>query len=140
MGSVRLWVKNTYIGTFDDINLLNVTLHQLKKANPAMLDGERFRGLRESEVYKIIKSGKMSESDKYFQSFGESFDDFSIVAYYLDGFMYFIWILLDTPFFTYINYPKGIQFSKIPINVLSEVIVQFEDELSNYRKLSGNAC
>ncbi|KEQ11796.1 hypothetical protein [Endozoicomonas numazuensis] len=131
MGRVCLWVGNTCIGTIDDTNLLSVTLYQLKKMNPVMLDGTQFRGLKESQIYQTIKSDNNLELDRYFMSFGESFDDFSIVAYFLDGFMCFIWILLDHPFFTYINYPKDIQFAKVPINVFSEVIAQFEDELTH---------
>lgn len=139
MGSLCLWVDNKYIGAFEDINPLSATLYQLKKMTPYMLDGEQFRGVKEYEVYQIIKSGKVSESDKYFQSFGEAFDDFSIIAYSLDGFMNFIWRLLEAPFFTYKNYPEGLQFAKIPIDDLAEVVARFENELTCYPTLSGNA-
>lgn len=139
-GKIRLWLNSCYIGAYEDINILSVTLAQLE--NLALSESIENEGFVESsieETYFYIKEGNDEGAGKYFLSLGEAFDDFSIVVYSFKGSFNFIWKLWDDPFFEYEGYPKGLLSASIPIDFFKQIVALFkssiEDELSNRERL-----
>lgn len=129
MGKIRIWLKGNYLGAYDDVNILSVTLHQLEKLSPECLEEIVAKGKSEEEIYSYIKSGTCADNGKFMLSLGESFDDFSIVVYLSGEKIKFLWELHEDPFYTYPNYPRGLLSADIPVETLREVISEFRREL-----------
>jgi len=126
-GKIRLWLGACYVGAYEDVEMLLVVLSQLERVKSDKLNGEAYRNLNFELAYEKIK-----ENDgKFFLSLGESFDDFSIVIYFLDGAFTVVWELLDNPFFTYPNYPQGLQLVKIPEESFTQVVEEFKKQITS---------
>lgn len=126
MGQIRLWFNDLYLGDFEDINILGVTLYQLERLSKMNDNGDSFEDISEEDVYNLIHSEDNLDGNGCYFSPGESFDDFSIVVYNHDGVLKFIWKLLETPFYKYSDYPKGIKFAKVSVEYFSQTVAEFK--------------
>ncbi|TJZ77318.1 hypothetical protein [Chitiniphilus eburneus] len=125
VGRLRIWLGDKYIGTFDDASIYSLVLMQLKNVLAKNLDVECLDFDDMVRVYDLIKSEKFDGAARYFLSLGDSFDDFSIVAFCKDGEVFFIWTLMDEHFFEYEDYPTGLQYSIVPVAYFSKVLSGF---------------
>lgn len=126
MGIVRVWLGGEYIGTLEDVNFLSVTLHQLERISLNELFCEDLEGLKPQEAYCLIKSGVIDNSEKFFLSMGESFDDFSVVLYGCQNNLVFIWELNDNQFFDYPQYSSGVKFAKVSFDYFVSIVKEFK--------------
>ena len=65
-------------------------------------------------------------SGSHLVSLGDTFDDFCILAYMQGNNLCLVWRLESDPFFTYLDYTKGVVIGTIPA-------VEFEDVLGGYQ-------
>jgi hypothetical protein len=131
-GIILIWFKGLAIGTRDDVAMLGVPLYSLKFIENSI--DSSFETMNKTDVYSFIKSENNLEGGKFYKHFGDTFDDFSIVAYTSDDTVVFIWKLHESPFFSYNNYPAGILSAIVPLQDYLNVIYECE----NYLGLNQN--
>lgn len=130
MGNMRLWLGGKYVGAFDDVNILSVALFQLEGVDSKRIDGCEFVDEAAGKVYEIIESGDIPDNRRYLLMPGEAFDDFSIYWYACNGNLYFVWKLIDNPFFEYPDYPRGIQSAQVSIDEFLRIVAEFRKTIS----------
>ncbi|MET4163662.1 hypothetical protein ABIE61_003527 [Marinobacterium sp. MBR-111] len=133
MGIIRIWLDGHYIGTFDDVNILTTTLHQLDRVSYESVCSETLDKLDPKDVYQLIKSDTLDGAGRHFLSLGESFDDFSVVLYGCDKNLVFVWELNENHFFDYPGYPEEVQYACVPVNYFANKVELFK------KKLVGNS-
>lgn len=131
MGNMRLWLEGKYIGAFEDVNILTTVLIKLEAFGPEFVDSDDFIGMSPMQVYEHVKAEGNCDSDRFYFTPGEAFDDFSIVVYSKDGYFNFIWKLHDDPYFQYPDYPKGIQSARISVEEFHKVVMEFKKIISD---------
>lgn len=131
MGRMRIWLGGNYIGTLDDTSIYSLVLFQLEKIFVKNLDLINSNIVDIHQLYNLIKSEEIDGAGKYFLLLGDSFDDFSIIAFCKNDEIIFLWMLLDKPFFKYKNYPVGLQCSIIPVAFFSKVLSEFRQRTSH---------
>ncbi|UXY15340.1 hypothetical protein N8I74_18825 [Chitiniphilus purpureus] len=129
-GPLQIWLGGKKIGTLDDTSVYSLVLAQLESIVSKNMD---FYSEKTDifGVYDLIKNGEIDDAGKYFLSLGDSFDDFSVVAFCSGAEVIFIWELLSEHFFEHDNYPEGLQTSAVPIKAFSAVLNEFR-EIKNF--------
>lgn len=135
-GWLRFWLGGKYVGAYDNLCILSVTLHALEQFIKKDIETEDFNGLSKQDIYQFIKFEDIPGLGKYwFTPGGDSFDDFSIIVYSHHEMYNFIWKLYEDPFFEYKDYPKGFQFAKVSIDDFKEVVKDFGKQLNQLGRL-----
>ena len=122
---VRLWVENKFIGTLEDSQSLAIMSHQLEGLVKRVekLSFTREKGESNQKIFdRLLSEG----SGSHLVSLGDTFDDFCILAYMQGNNLCLVWRLESDPFFTYLDYTKGVVIGTIPA-------VEFEDVLGGYQ-------
>lgn len=130
MGNTRLWIDGKYIGAFDDVNILSAILYQFEGLELKNTDGCKFTNKTVYEIYESINSETVPDSYRYHFSPGPAFDDFLIVTYVCNGKIFFIWKLVDNPFFEYPDYPEDIQSAWVSVDEFRKVVAEFKSIIS----------
>lgn len=133
LGKTRLWIEGKYIGAFDDVNILSAIQYQFEGLELKDMDGCEFLGKPADEVFESIDSEAVPDSRRYLLSPGEAFDDFTIFTYICNDIIYFIWKLIDEPFFEYPGYPQGVQSGQVPVDEYRKVVMEFKKIITEFR-------
>ncbi|MEZ5003363.1 MAG: hypothetical protein R2730_10060 [Chitinophagales bacterium] len=133
MGYGRIWVKNDFIGTFNDLIYLNgyliEILNKFKGANQLRDD---LRHLAKDQLFDLLSSGKYDYSDKYLVRGSTFTDDFSIWTYKLANLTFILWKVLRTDFFDDLrNYKSDVILKSIPTDILVDVVNRLETEFKD---------
>jgi hypothetical protein len=134
MGYVKLWLNNIYIGADEETyfsyiqgalrhiltNKENLKSFPFAFESPNIIIDQVVKHINEPLVRKFIV-----------KSFGGSFDDFLIICFFSGPELYFVWQLLENPFFRYPEYPRAAQISSLDINYFEDVICEFEKNTDN---------
>ncbi|MDG4597743.1 MAG: hypothetical protein P9F75_19005 [Candidatus Contendobacter sp.] len=94
------------------------------------IDECKFVNKTVDEIYESINSGAVPDSYMYYFSPGPAFDDFIIVTYVCNGKIFFIWELVDNPFFEYPDYPEGIQSAEVSVDEFRKIVLKFKKIIS----------
>ncbi len=125
-GGVRIWLANRYVGAYEDPVPLFTFLSSIKRI-PDLDIGAAGEFARSDEAFLAgVISGAMKGGDKYRLYLGESFDDFSVVGYRGREVIRIVWSLHENPFFSYPDYPAGIQSASVPSQAFERVVANFE--------------
>lgn len=71
------------------------------------------------------------ESDNYnllIRSFGEAFDDFIVITYIENEMIYFIWKLVNQPYFSYPEYLNKVFIESVSLSFFLDVLQEFFTE------------
>jgi hypothetical protein len=128
-GNIRIWLNSLYCGFYDDEVPILVTLTRLKRIPELLLLDAGLLALPHEIFFNKACSGDIENSDKYFLSLGESFDDFSTIGYFDGGSVVVMWQIDEKTFFSYPEYPEGINSATIPLKMFNEVVDEFESFL-----------
>jgi hypothetical protein len=130
MGNVRLWLEGVYIGAIEDVNILSAILCQLEVPRPEIHENCGFVDKDADDVYELVYVNDVLENARHSFTPGEAFDDFSIVVFSCDGYFYFVWKLEDNAYFSYPDYPEGVQSGRVSISEYYETVSEFSKVLS----------
>lgn len=130
MGYIRMWVDGKFIGAIEDVNVLPAILYQFEGLERENTDGCRFLDMEPGEIYEMIFSGTISDGRRYCFSPGEAFDDFDVIAYVCNGNIFFVWKLVDRPFFSYPGYPDGVQSAQVSVDEFRQVVMELKKVVS----------
>ncbi len=133
MGNVCMWINGKYVGYFDEevmITAFQVALNNTV-ARLNELRNEQFETKHIKDIVTLI-CRDIDENGKYILSLGESFDDFVIYVFCKNNKVYFIWQLIENPFFDYLNYNKGLQCEAISNEIFIQVIALLNEKLADF--------
>jgi hypothetical protein len=125
MGNTKLWLQGKYIGSFDDVHMLPITVGSLEGLDSEMANGCQFVGEEASRIYDLIESLPDSERYHYCLPLGEGFDDFLVYCYACNDRLYFVWKLYDKPFFEHPDYPEGVQSADVSADEFRRVVAEY---------------
>jgi len=123
LGYMRLWLEGKYIGEIEDIHVLSASLYQLE-IDPTSIEGCQFINESPEKIYELMCLTSTTDTYKYVCSPGEAFDDFRIYWYTCNGKLYFVWGLVDEPFFEYPGYPRGVQSAMVPVDEFQRIVAE----------------
>ncbi|WP_020560167.1 Imm42 family immunity protein [Thiofilum flexile] len=155
MGKIQIWIGGLYIGSFEDINILSVTLYQLNNIKTLTASQSLLKN-RLTKIYYRVHLGKSSydfslnhtkppiptpygsrsnAKELHKVSLGESFDDFSIEYYYDSSSIHFIWSLHENPYFEYPGYPNEEMSFSVTGDFFHRTVDEFENKLTFLQNL-----
>ena len=125
-GLVLICLGGINVGADQDEVPILLFLHRIKRISGLEIESCNFRFDSGDVVFRKIMSGEIEGGDKYRLGLGESFDDFSMIGYRDASSVTIVWRLVESPFFEYPDYPKGIQIAEVPVDMFTDVVSRFE--------------
>lgn len=130
IGYGRIWVKNKFIGTYQDLIFLGGyllgTLNEFKRAKELRND---LRHLTKEQLFNSLSIGVNTDTYAYLVKGSTFIDDFSIWTYKIEKLTYFLWQITRTDSFDDLNdYKQDVFLECVKTDTLNNVINKLEAE------------